>query len=61
MMLVKYFLRKERVRLPVSKVTGRNQLRDFMTVLIFRAVDLDDRLGIAEQRLHGSLHDSRFS
>jgi hypothetical protein len=63
MMLVEYFLGEEGLRLPVAKVTrGRpDQLRDFMTVLIFRAVDFDDRLGIAEQRLRGSFHDPRLS
>jgi hypothetical protein len=62
-LLVEYFLREESLRLPVAKVTrkGPDQRRDFMTVLIFRAVDFDDRLGIADQRLRGSLHDSRFS
>src|ERR1700722_13782344 len=39
MMLVECFLREEGLRLPVANVTrGRaDQLRDFMTVLIFRA------------------------
>jgi hypothetical protein len=51
------------LRLPVAKVTpGRaDQLRDLTTVLIFRAVDFDDRLGITEQSLHGSFHGSRLS
>jgi hypothetical protein len=63
MMLVQWFLREEGMRLPVAEVTrGRaDQLRDIMTVLIFRSVDFDDGLGIVEQCLRGHLHDSGLS
>ena len=38
-----------------------DQLRDFMAMLIFRAVDLDHGLGTVQQGLSGGLYHARLS
>src|SRR5258708_21541736 len=38
-----------------------NQLRDFMRMLEFRAIDLDNRSGIAKQYFGGGFHDTRLA
>lgn len=51
MILIKAFLAEQGVRLAVAKITrGRaDQFRDFMAMLVFRAVYLDHSLWIFEQ------------
>ena len=60
---VEYFLTQQRMCLTMSQISGRrtNQLRDLMAVLKFRAVDLDYRARIANQRLRGCFHDTRLA
>ena len=61
--LVQRFLGEQRMRLAMSEVSRRraDQLGDLVRVLKFGAVDLDARLGIAEQRLGHRLHDARLA
>ena len=63
MILIQYFLAKQRMRLAMSQIAWRraDQLGDFMAVLELRAIDLDDRARILHQRLGCRFHDSGFS
>ena len=50
--LIQRFLTKDRVRLPMSEISGRraDQFSDFMAVLELRAIDFNDRPRISQQR-----------
>src|SRR6476646_6576626 len=63
MPLVERLLRKQRVGLAMAQVAWRraNQFGDFMAVLEFRAVNLDDRAGIAEERFRNGFHYARLT
>jgi hypothetical protein len=62
-MLIQGFLGQQSVRLAVSQVSrGRaDQLRDLMTVLKLRAIDLDYSSRILQQGLGGCLDDASLS
>ncbi len=58
--LVQHFLAQQRMRFAMPQVSGRraDQLGNLMTVLEFRAIDLDDCARIAHQRFGGRFHDA---
>src|SRR5258705_306028 len=62
-MLIQRFLRKQSMRFTVSKISRRrtDQLRDFMTVLKLRAIDLDYGSRILQQGLGSRLNNPSFS
>ena len=63
MELIEHFLAEQRVRFPVSQVSGRrtDQFGDFVRVLKFRAIDFDYRVRVAHQALCQRFHRTGFS
>jgi len=62
-MLIQRFLRQRSVRLTVAQISRRrpDQLRDLMTVLKLRAIDLDYGTRILKEGLGGCLYNAGFS
>ena len=61
--LVEHFLAKQGMGFAMPEVSGRrtDQLGDFVAMLKLRAIDLDDRAGIAHQAFRGGFHQARFA
>jgi len=61
--LIQNFRRKQGMGLAMSQISGRraDQFRDLMAVLELRTVNFDHDARVFEQRLCGSLDDSRFA
>lgn len=58
MVLTERFLGNHRLSLAVTEVAGRraDDLRDFVAVLKLDAIDLNDSLGLAKERLSQGLN-----